>query len=89
MSKNNTTGEDVQLKLPETVKIRMPLTRQEKDDVFVGINGKSWLIKRGVEVEVPLGVALVLQNRENMLSEAMEFEAQAAAPLGELEEMYG
>ena len=66
------------------VKIKLPLTRTEKDDVFVGINGKRYLVKRGVEVAVPLGVAKILERKEKMLSVAMEFEAKAAAPLEEL-----
>nr|DAI52500.1 MAG TPA: V-type ATP synthase subunit E [Caudoviricetes sp.] len=33
-----------------------------RDDVFVGVNGKGWLIKRGVPVEVPENVAEVLEN---------------------------
>lgn len=69
---------------PKTVKIKLPLTRTEKDDVYVGLNGKSYLIKRGVEVEVPYGVAKILERKEKMLSIAMEYEAQAAAPLEEL-----
>lgn len=69
---------------PKTVKIKLPLTRTEKDDVYVGLNGKGYLIKRGVEVEVPCGVAEILEHREKMLSIAMEYEAQAAAPLEEL-----
>ncbi len=32
-----------------------------KDDVFVGVCGKTWQIKRGVEVEVPEAVAFVLE----------------------------
>lgn len=62
----------------KTVKIRLPLSRTEKDDVPVGVNGKTYLIKRGVDVEVPVSVAEVLQHREEMLAKAMEFEAQAA-----------
>ena len=31
-----------------------------KDDVFVGVNGRRYQIKRGVEVEVPLAVKEVL-----------------------------
>ena len=69
------------------VKIKLPLTRLEKDDVFVGLNGKTYLIKRGVEVEVPVGVAKVLARKEKMLAIAMEFEAQAAQPLEELAKM--
>lgn len=71
-------------KKAKKVKIKLPLTRTEKDDVFVGLNGKTYLIKRGVEVEVPVGVAKILERKEKMLSIAMEFEAQAAAPLEEL-----
>ena len=65
------------------VKIKLPLTRQEKDDVYVAVNGKSFLIKRGETVEVPASVAEVLQHREEMLSMAMAFEAEAAANLDE------
>lgn len=71
-------------KAPATVKkvrIKLPLTRTEKDDVFVGVNGKSWLIKRGEEVEVPEYVAKVLQNQEKMLALAMEYEESAASGL--------
>lgn len=66
------------------VTIKLPLTRSEKDDVFVGLNGKTFLIKRGVNVQVIEPVAKILERREKMLSMAMEFEAQAAAPLEEL-----
>ena len=69
---------------PKKVKIKLPLTRTEKDDVYVGLNGKTYLIKRGVEVEVPEGVAKILERREKMLSLAREFEAQASAPLENL-----
>ena len=72
------------VKKMKTVKVKLPLTRTEKDDVFVGLNGKTYLIKRGVEVAVPAGVAKILERREKMLSVAMEFEAKAAAPLEEL-----
>lgn len=61
------------------VKIKLPITRTEKDDVYVAVNGKSYLIKRGVTVEVPASVAEVLQHKEEMQAQAMEFEAQATA----------
>lgn len=73
---------------PRMVTIKLPLTRTEKDDVFVGLNGKTYLIKRGVEVTVPEGVAKVLERREKMLSIAMEYEAAASAPLDQLAAMY-
>lgn len=34
-----------------------------KDPVFVGINGMSWLVKRGEPVEVPVEVYDVLMNQ--------------------------
>lgn len=67
------------------VRIKLPLTRGEKDDVFVGVNGKTYLIRRGEEVSVPWAVAKVLERKERMLALAMEFEEQAAAPLEEME----
>lgn len=66
------------------VKIKIPLTRAEKDDVFVGLNGRTFMIKRGVEVEVPEGVAEILRNREEVLMQIIEFESQANR-LAELE----
>lgn len=64
---------------PKTVKIKLPLTRYEKDDVYVAINGKSYLIKRGETVEVPEAVVEVLENRERMLRVAYDFEEVASA----------
>ena len=61
------------------VKIKLPLTRTEKEDVYVSVNGRTFLIKRGEEVEVPDYVVEVLRNQEEMLATAMEFEAQAQA----------
>ena len=66
------------------ITIKLPLTRAEKDDVFVGLNGKTYLIKRGEEGTVPMGVAKILERREKMLSVAMDFERTAAAPLKDL-----
>lgn len=71
--------------MEKTVTIKLPLTRSEKEDVFVGINGRSWLLQRGMEVEVPWNVMKVLQRQEKMLALALEFENQAAAPLEQLE----
>lgn len=67
------------------VRIKLPLTRTLKDDVFVGINGRTFLIQRGVEVSVPRNVAKVLERREKVLSEAMAYEDAAAAPLEALQ----
>lgn len=72
--------------MDKTVTIKLPLTRSEKEDVYVGVNGKSWLIRRGEEVEIPWNVAKVLERQEKMLSLALEFEEQAARPLEKMKE---
>ena len=56
------------------VKIRIPRTRANEDDVFVSVNMRTWLIKRGVEVEVPECVAEVLRHQEEMLENIMLFD---------------
>lgn len=59
------------------VKIRIPRTKADQEDVPVWVNERSWLIKRGVEVEVPECVHEVLRNQEKMLEEIMLFEDAA------------
>ena len=56
------------------VKIRIPRTRANEDDVFVSVNMRTWLIKRGVEVEVPKCVAEVLRHQEEVLESIMLFD---------------
>lgn len=58
----------------KTVKIRLPRERKDQEDVFVSINERTWLIKRGVEVEVPECVAAVLHDQEHMLEQIMDFQ---------------
>ena len=55
------------------VKIRIPRERERQDDVFVCVNGRTWLIKRGVEVEVPECVAEVIRNAEEAAEQAYTF----------------
>lgn len=56
------------------VKIKLPRDKKEPD-VFVSVNERSWLIQRGVEVEVPECVAEVLRHREEMEAEAYDFDS--------------
>lgn len=65
-------------KMEGTVKLKLPLSRNEKEDVFVGVNGDTWMIQRGQEVEVPWYVARVLERQEKMLDQAMKFEEAVA-----------
>lgn len=56
------------------VKIRIPRTKADQEDVFVSVNLRTWAIKRGVEVEVPECVAEVLMHQEEMLENIMLFD---------------
>lgn len=60
------------------VKIKIPRTPGKKDeeDVFVSVNERTWLIKRGVEVEVPECVKEVIDHQEAMLDEAYDFDSK-------------
>ena len=60
------------------VKIRIPRTKADEEDVFVSVNMRTWLIKRGVEVEVPECVAEVLRPQEEALEEIMLFQDKNA-----------
>lgn len=48
------------------VKIRIPKIKANQEDVFVSVNERTWLVKRGVEVEVPECVAEVIRHQEEM-----------------------
>lgn len=49
--------------MKKTVKIKLfKDTGDYKEPVFVCVNGESYMIKRGEEVEVPAHIAAVLEN---------------------------
>lgn len=50
----------------ETYTIELPLDDEHQEDVFVGINGKTWMVKRGEPVEVPGCVYEVLMESMQM-----------------------
>lgn len=66
------------------VTIRIPRTRTEQDDVFVAVNGKKYLIKRGYDVKVPEGVAKIIQRKEKALETAMLYEEKAKQNLSNM-----
>ena len=56
------------------VKILLPRGRKNEENfVIVSVNGRSWKIMRGVEVEVPLCAAEVLENAQLMESTARSY----------------
>ena len=59
------------------VKIRIPRTKADEEDVFASVNMETFIIKRGVEVEVPDYVAEVLRHQEESLEEIMLFNEKA------------
>ena len=62
-----------------TVRIKIPLEKNgPKDAQQVFINGRQFIIQRGVEVDVPRGVAEILKNREMMLEVITAFDAANA-----------
>lgn len=70
----------------DTVVIRLfKDSHRYSEPVFVGVNGETYLVQRGVPVEVPKAVAEVLQHSEEMENAAMEkitaAEAAAAQPV--------
>ena len=73
----NTKPEEVKEKL---VKIRIPKTKENQDDVYVSVNDRNWQIKRGVEVEVPECVAEVLLHQQEMEEIALAYEEEASKP---------
>lgn len=58
------------------VTIRIPKSRDEEGDVFVSVNDRTWLIQRGVSVEVPECVLEVLQAREERIDAAISYEQE-------------
>ena len=60
-------------KKEKTVKIRLPRTKEDSADVYVSVNDRSWLIQRGVEVEVPECVAEVLRNQDVAIEKAWAY----------------
>ena len=58
------------------VTIKIPRNRKDEEDVFVSVNERTWLIKRGEYVEVPECVKEVLDHQEMMLDEAYDFDSK-------------
>lgn len=59
------------------VRIRLYKDNNEnRDDVCVSVNGKTWTIQRGVPVDVPECVAHVIENAERQNESAMMYMEQ-------------
>ena len=59
---------------PEMTTAIIPRGRKNQENfVIVSVNGNSWKIMRGVEVEVPRYVSEVLENAEMMAETARSY----------------
>jgi len=63
-------------KTEKKVRIRLPIVPgvAKQEAVFVGCNTRTWVIPRGVEMEVPECVVEILQHSEDAQLEAMRFQ---------------
>lgn len=66
-------------KKPNTVVIQLPVIEGMGDSVYVSVNMKSYQIKRGEPVEVPLSVAEVLRNSDRQIMLAMQRQEEMAS----------
>ncbi|MBQ7475541.1 MAG: hypothetical protein IJS78_06445 [Clostridia bacterium] len=64
-------------KTKEERRVTVRLPRSKEGDVFVSVNERTWLLKRGVAVTVPACVAEVLRTAERAEEEAAVFEEAA------------
>lgn len=56
----------------DTVYLPRP-TGKEEDTLTVGLNGKNYLIKKGVAVRVPLPVAEIVRDREKAIDRQTDY----------------
>lgn len=61
------------------VKVNIPRTRKDEPDVYVCVNGKGILIKRGVDVLIDPEYAEVLKHSQKSDNIAMEYMSQLEA----------
>ena len=58
------------------VKVNIPRTRKDEPDVYVCVNGKGILIKRGIDVLIDEEYAEVLKHSQRSDNIAMEYLTQ-------------
>jgi hypothetical protein len=73
----STENKTVEKKTEKMVTIRLPRVKGESDSVYVSINERNWLIKRGCSVEVPECVAKLIEEQELAIEEAEERKEKA------------
>lgn len=56
-----------------TVSVYIPKTSRNDEALFVAVNGKRMLVKKGTEVLLPTEFAEVIENSEKAAEQAREF----------------
>lgn len=69
-TENNAVNEE------KKVVVTLPILNEDDMVQYVAVNGRSFMIRRGEEVEVPECVAEVLKNSERQKLEAMKYRRQ-------------
>ena len=62
----------------DTVYVKLPRVGVEQEDVFVSVNNRTYIVKRGEKVAVPAAVAEVLAHQETMLETILNFQKRNA-----------
>lgn len=62
----------------DMVYVKLPRVGVEQEDVFVSVNNRTYIVKRGEKVAVPKSVAEVLAHQEKMLETIMNFQKRNA-----------
>ena len=61
------------------VRVKIPRSKNDEEDKFVSVNIRTWIVKRGVWVEVPECVAAQLEHEEAMIEEIENFNGAKAS----------
>ena len=70
-------NKDVKAETPKEKKviINIPIERNgDESDVFVSVNDRTWQIKRGEDVEVPLCVEEAIKNSNRQYAKAVQYD---------------
>lgn len=61
------------------VRVKIPRSKNDEEDKFVSVNMRTWIVKRGVWVDVPECVAAQLEHEEAMIEEIDNFNGAKAS----------
>lgn len=71
--------------MKEKERLFIPIVSGEPDSVWIALNGRSWNIPRGVEVEIPKPVADVWRSKEKAERKAREVMMEEMAKAGKIQ----